>query len=98
MGPNDYATHSSVTNMLSNLNGWRSLENRRINTCLTMFYKVIYGLVAIPLLRILSILKFTLATCTLLFTDRSTHQSVSANIHFHPYPLFFRTVYQLISS
>ena len=34
--------------MLSDL-GWRSLENRRINARLTMFYKIVYGLVAIPL-------------------------------------------------
>ena len=34
--------------MLSNL-GWRSLENRRTDTRLAMFYKIVYGLVAIPL-------------------------------------------------
>ena len=34
--------------MLSNI-GWRSLENRRNNARLTMFYKIVYGLVAIPL-------------------------------------------------
>ena len=45
---NDYSTYSSVTDMLSNL-GWRSLENRRIDARLTMFYKIVYGLVAIPL-------------------------------------------------
>ena len=45
---NDYSTYSSVTDMLSNL-GWRSLENRRIGARLTMFYKIVYGLVAIPL-------------------------------------------------
>ena len=44
---NDYSSYSSVTDMLSNL-GWRSLENRRTNTRLAMFYKIVYGLVAIP--------------------------------------------------
>ena len=34
--------------MLSNL-GWRSLENRRTDTRITTFYKIVYGLVAIPL-------------------------------------------------
>ena len=34
--------------MLGNL-GWQSLENRRIDSRLTMFYEMVYGLVAIPL-------------------------------------------------
>ena len=45
---NDYSSYSSVTDMLSNL-GWRSLENRRTDTRLAMFYKIVYSLVAIPL-------------------------------------------------
>ena len=45
---NDDSTYSSVTDMLSNL-GWLSLENRRIDARLTMFNKIVYGLVAIPL-------------------------------------------------
>ena len=45
---NDYSSYSCVTDMLSNL-GWRSLENRRTDTRLAMFYKIVYGLVAIPL-------------------------------------------------
>ena len=45
---NDYSMQSSVKAMLGNL-GWRSLENRRIDARLTMFYKIVYGLVAIPL-------------------------------------------------
>ena len=45
---NDYSTQSSVKAMLCNL-GWWSLENRRIDVRLTMFYKIVYGLVAIPL-------------------------------------------------
>ena len=45
---NDYSLYSSVTDMLSNL-GWRSLENRRTDTHLVMFYKIVYGLVVIPL-------------------------------------------------
>ena len=44
---NDYSTYSSVTEMMSNL-GWRSLENRRYDTRLLMVYKIVYGLVAIP--------------------------------------------------
>ena len=45
---NDYSSYSSVTYMLSNL-GWRSLEKRCTDTRLAMFYKVVYGLVVIPL-------------------------------------------------
>ena len=45
---NDYSSYSSVTDMLSNL-GWQSLENRRTNTHLAMFYNFVNGLVAIPL-------------------------------------------------
>ena len=44
---NDYSTYSSVTEMMSSL-GWRSLENRRYDARLLMFYKIVYGLVAIP--------------------------------------------------
>ena len=40
---NDYSSYNSVTDMLSNL-GWRFLENRRTDTCLAMFYKIVYGL------------------------------------------------------
>ena len=45
---NDYSTYmcSSVTEMMSNL-GWRSLENRLYDARLLMFYKIVYGLVAI---------------------------------------------------
>ena len=45
---NDYSSYSSVTDMLSNL-GWRSLENRRTDMPLALFYKIVYGLVAITL-------------------------------------------------
>ena len=44
---NDYS-YISIMDMLSNL-GWRSLENRHTDTRLAMFYKIVYGLVAIPL-------------------------------------------------
>ena len=45
---NDYSPYSNVTDMLSNL-GWRSLELRRYDSRIAMFYKILYGLVAIPL-------------------------------------------------
>ena len=93
---NDYSSYSSVTDMLSNL-GWRSLENRNTDTRLAMFYKIVYGLVAMPLLSYLEHPEvYTRHMHSL--TDRFTHQSVIINTHFSPYPLFFGTSYQLISS
>ena len=44
---NDYSTYSRVTEMMSDL-GWRSLGNRRYDAHLLMFYKIVYGIVAIP--------------------------------------------------
>ena len=43
----DYQRTSSVTQMIKNLN-WRTLERRRIDSRLTLMYKITYDLVAIP--------------------------------------------------
>ena len=45
---NDYSYQSSVTEMLNKLN-WRSLEDRRSDARLCLFFKIIYGLVAIDM-------------------------------------------------
>ena len=45
---NRYSSYDSVSAMLSNL-GWRSLEYRRYDSRLEMFYKIQYGLVAITM-------------------------------------------------
>ena len=45
---NSYSTYASVTEMLQSL-GWRSLEQGRSDSRLCLFYKIIYGLVAIDL-------------------------------------------------
>ena len=45
---NNYSTYASVTDMLSNL-GWRSLQNRRSDARLCLFFKIVHGLVAVPL-------------------------------------------------
>ena len=45
---NNYSTSASVTDMLTNLN-WRSLQNRRSDARLCLFYKIFHGLVAVPL-------------------------------------------------
>ena len=44
----DYSPYSSVTDMIGKL-GWRTLEQRRTDSTLILFYKIIYGYVAIPL-------------------------------------------------
>ena len=43
---NQFSPYESVTNMLSEL-GWRSLEDRRIDARLIMFYKIVHGYDAI---------------------------------------------------
>ena len=46
---NNYSTYDSVSTMLDNL-GWRSLENRRIDSRgLFIFHRIIYGYVAIQI-------------------------------------------------
>lgn len=45
---NRYSSYDSVSAMLSNL-GWRSLEYRRYDSRLAMFYKIQYGLVAMSM-------------------------------------------------
>ena len=40
--------HASVSSMLDSL-GWRSLEDRRADAPLNLFYKIVYNLVAVPL-------------------------------------------------
>ena len=62
-------THSSVTDMLSNL-GWRSLELRRYDSRIAMFYKIVYGLVAMPVSHILNVPWYKHAII-LLLTGRS---------------------------
>ena len=44
----NFNKQSTVTEMVKQL-GWRSLEQRRADTRLCLFYKVIHGLVAVPL-------------------------------------------------
>ena len=44
----DYSPYTSVTDMLGKL-GWRTLEQRRTDFRLVLFYKIVYGYVAVPL-------------------------------------------------
>ena len=44
----NFDNRASVTEMLNKLE-WRTLEQRRADACLCLFYKIDYGLVAVPL-------------------------------------------------
>ena len=44
----EYSPYASVTEMLQSL-GWQSLEQRRSDSRLCLFYKIIYGIVAIDM-------------------------------------------------
>ena len=45
---NNFDQQASATKIIQEL-GWRTLEQRRANARLCLFYKIIYGLVAVPL-------------------------------------------------
>ena len=94
--PPSRPSYSSVTDMLSNL-GWRSLENRRTDRRLAMFYKIVYGLVAIPQPSYFEHPEvYTRHMHSLSY--RQIHTSACYYKYFiFLYPLFFRTSYQLIS-
>ena len=92
---NDYSTYSSVTEMMSNL-GWRSLENRCYDICLWMFYKIVYGLAAIPVPSYFERPEvYTSHTQPLAYKHNA---SVTINTLFSPWLWFCGTDYQLISS
>ena len=44
----NYSPHENVTDMQLSL-GWRSLEQRRADAHLCMLYKIVHGIIAIPL-------------------------------------------------
>ena len=44
----NYDYRSSVTSMIENL-GWRTLDQRRSDARLCLFYRIVYGLVAVPI-------------------------------------------------
>ena len=44
----NFDRHASVTRIIQDL-GWRSLDQRRADARLCLFFKVIHGLVAVPL-------------------------------------------------
>ena len=63
---NNYSIYASMTDMLQSL-GWRCFEQRRSDSGLCLFYKIIYGLVAIDLppyfVHLSSILRYSHNLC-----------------------------------
>ena len=45
---NNFDQQASVTKIIQEL-GWRTLEQRQADACLCLFYKIVHGLVAVPL-------------------------------------------------
>ena len=84
MVTNDYGICSSVTAMLTQL-GWSTLEQRQENQRLTMMYKVVHVLVAVP-------------TTQLIPADSRTRsnyfkfRSIGINSTPHRYSFFPRTI------
>ena len=85
---NNYSTYDSVSTMLDNL-GWRSLENRHIDSRLFMFHRIIYGYVAIQIQYILRNPSDLPVTCTLSPIDRSTPMQFTTSSRFTQQQLFY---------
>ena len=93
---NNFDYRSSVTAILQNL-GWRTLEQRRVDARLWLFYKIVYGLVAVPLTDYIH---------SSHRIGRFIHPDVFTNIHFihwqlsneMPYPSMLYVYHSLIRS
>ena len=79
---------SSVTAMLQEL-GWRTLEQRQADARLCLFYKIVYGLVAVPLSDYIQLLNSNSRHCHSL-TFRQIHTSHD----FYKYSFFSLTIDQ----
>ena len=85
---NNYSPYDSVSNMLDGL-GWRSLENRRIDSRLVMFYRIIQATWQYKYQHILRNPSDTLVICTLSVLDRSILLQHTISSHFTQLQLFF---------
>ena len=83
-----YRQTSSVTDMLQDLN-WRSLQNRRIDNSLVMFYKIVYGQVAVDPL---SFLVPTINTRASRFRNSMSFQIPHSKLDIHLYSFFPSTI------
>ena len=71
---------SSVTDMLTDL-GWRDLSQRRVDSRLCMAYKIVHGLVAIPIEHYLKVQR-----------DGIHFQPIYAKTNYYLYSFFPRTI------
>ena len=76
---NRYSSYDSVSAMLGNL-GWRSLENRRYDSRLAMFYKIQYGL------HILSGPRRSLATALIIPLVSARYMPLQITTGFRSFP------------
>ena len=82
---NDYSPYSSVTDMLSNL-GWWSLELWRYDSRIAMYYKIVYGLVAIP------VPQYFERTMVQTRHHPSAYRQIHTSVSYYYYPFFPMTV------
>ena len=84
----DYSSYSSVTQMINTL-GWRSLEQRRADAWLLMFYKIVHGLVEIPLPTYMQ------RQIRMTRTTHSYHfMQIQTTLNYHKYSFFPLTIVQ----
>ena len=77
---NNFSTYSSVTSMLTQLN-WQSLEERRTNAIIIMFYKVINNLISIDFSHDLK----PVMSCTRGYLRRFISLPAKINSYYHSF-------------
>ena len=77
----NYSPYESVTNMVDIL-GWRTLEQRRADTRLILFYKIVHSLVAVHIPNYFEQLHRLTRTMHPFPTDKSIPAQTITNIHF----------------
>ena len=84
----DYSRHSSVTDMMKDLN-WKPLQTRRREHRLVLLYKIVNNLVAIPPEK-----HFSFKTSRYNLRQNHSKQIVTkeSNVNIHKYSFFPRTI------
>ena len=86
---NNYSPYESVTDMQLSL-GWRSLEQRRADAGLCMLYKIVHGIIAIPLPPY-----FKQPTRMIRHSHRLALRQIHTPANFYNYSFFLLAVVQL---
>ena len=84
----DYSPYSSVTDMIGKL-GWRNLEQPRSDSGLVLFYKIVYGYVALPLPSY--VIPHPRASRT---SHPLAYRQISTRTHYYKYSFYPLTVVQ----